>query len=231
MSKGMIKLVWVLLFSISMGFLESAVVIYLRELYYPTGFNFPLVPIPFHIALVELYRELATVIMLIGVGYLAGKSKAERIAYFVLSFAIWDVFYYVFLKVFIDWPESFFTMDLLFLIPIPWVGPVLAPILVSVLLGTYASIVIRKEMAGDVTIMRRSEKLLILTGFILILWTFVFDYLNQAQHENWLNAESNLFADMSSFVPLKFKWVEFGLGLLLSSIGVLRFCGSSEFRD
>src|ERR1044072_1842951 len=120
---------WISLFAISMGFLESSVVIYLRELYYPSGFQFPLQPIPMAIARVEFFRELATLIMLIGVGILSGKTRLQRFAYFVLAFGIWDLFYYLFLYLFIGWPQSLATWDILFLIPVPWVGPVWAPCL------------------------------------------------------------------------------------------------------
>src|ERR1044072_1504154 len=91
-------LVWLTIFSIAMGYLETAVVVYLRKLYYPGGFNFPLVPVTLDIAKTEFWREAATLIMLVGIGVLAGKNKTQRFAYFLLSFAVWDIFYYVFLK-------------------------------------------------------------------------------------------------------------------------------------
>jgi hypothetical protein len=125
------KLVWVGLFCIAMGYLESAVVVYLRLLYYPNGFDFPLVMIPQSTLFIELGREAATVVMLVGIGFFCGRSPVQRFAYLILSFGIWDVFYYIWLKIFIDWPPSLLTWDILFLIPLPWVGPVLAPVLVS----------------------------------------------------------------------------------------------------
>ena len=91
-------LIWLTLFSIAMGFMETAIVVYLRELYYPKGFQFPLTVIPSNIALVEFLREAATLIMLIGIGIVAGKNKPQRFAFFIYCFAIWDIFYYVFLK-------------------------------------------------------------------------------------------------------------------------------------
>src|SRR4030095_13106258 len=124
-------LLFLLLFSTAMGFLEAAVVIYLRKLYYPGGFDFPLVVIPRDVAVVELFREGATLIMLLAVGFLTGKTTAQRFCYFLFCFATWDIFYYVFLKVFLGWPESLLTWDILFLLPVPWVGPVLAPCLSS----------------------------------------------------------------------------------------------------
>ncbi len=90
------KITTVILFAIAMGFLEAAVVIYLRALYYPTGFQFPLKTMDQHLAMVEILREFATVIMLLGVASLAGRNKLQSFAYFNLAFAIWDLFYYLF---------------------------------------------------------------------------------------------------------------------------------------
>ena len=108
---------WVSVFGIAFGLVESAVVVYIREMYYPEGFNFPLKAISSRVITTELWREAATILMLIAIGVLAGKNAVQRFAYFLISFAVWDIFYYVFLKLFISWPESFLTWDILFLIP------------------------------------------------------------------------------------------------------------------
>ena len=81
---------------------------------------------------IEIGREAATLIMLLGVAMLAGADRWERFLAFCLSFGVWDIFYYAWLWIFVRWPASLFTWDLLFLIPVPWIGPVLAPVLVSV---------------------------------------------------------------------------------------------------
>jgi hypothetical protein len=135
-------LLWISLFAIAMGFLETSVVVYLRELYYPEGFTFPLVIIPNKIAVVEFWREIATIIMLVGAGIIAGKTRLTRFAYFIIAFAIWDIFYYVFLYVLLQWPESLFTWDILFLVPVPWTGPVIAPCLVSLGMILFGLIII-----------------------------------------------------------------------------------------
>ena len=85
-----------------MGFLESAVVVYLREILYPEGFAFPLSPIPVSLAVTELLREVATLIMLVTIGIIAAKRFSTGFAWFIYSFAIWDIFYYVFLKLLLD---------------------------------------------------------------------------------------------------------------------------------
>src|SRR5215204_495359 len=125
------KLIWVTIFSIAMGFMETAIVVYLRKIYYPGGFQFPLVPMEADLVLVEILREAATIIMLVGIGILIGKNTSQKFAYFIYCFAIWDLCYYIFLKLLLDWPESLLTPDILFLIPVPWVGPVIGPCIIS----------------------------------------------------------------------------------------------------
>ena len=113
-----------------MGFMETAVVVYLRKIYYPDGFQFPLIPIDADIALVEFLREAATITMLLGIGILTGKTSSQKFAFFIYCFAIWDIFYYVFLKVLLDWPESRFTWDIIILIPEHWVGHEIDPCII-----------------------------------------------------------------------------------------------------
>ena len=85
---------------------------------------------------VERIREAATLVMLTSVALLAGKKIKEQIAYFFLAFGVWDIFYYVFLRLTIGWPQNFTDLDTFFLLPTPWVGPVIVPILISLLLIT-----------------------------------------------------------------------------------------------
>ncbi len=129
----MIKhLFWLMIWGAVFGYMEAAVVIYLRDIYYPEGFTFPLVVIPAPIMLIEVLREAATLLIVWTTVYLVHERLQSRIAAFVILFGIWDIFYYIFLKLLLDWPESLVTWDILFLIPLPWVGPVWAPVLVSI---------------------------------------------------------------------------------------------------
>src|SRR3989344_5097053 len=141
----------VLIFAIAFAFVESAVVVYLRHLIGSTqpdvsdteilflvpGIAFlqpqTAVKIIADSALlnIERIREAATLVMLATIAALAGKSLKEKIAYFFLSFGIWDIFYYVFLKLTIGWPKTIFDPDVFFLLPSPWVGPIFVPILIS----------------------------------------------------------------------------------------------------
>jgi hypothetical protein len=125
---------WLTLFAVAFGCLEAGVVVYLRELYYPEGFRFPIVIIPERVAIVELVRELTTVLMLLAVAVLAGRNRIDRFFVFAYLFGIWDIVFYVGLWTFLRWPTSLLTWDVLFLIPVAWLGPVLYPVLVSLLL-------------------------------------------------------------------------------------------------
>ncbi len=162
--------VWIIIFAIAFGFVEAAVVVYLRHLL-GTGFTPPQVSkdqvlvltpgIAFldpktalliiedsGILRIEQFREAATLIMLATVALLAGRRLKDRIAYFLLAFGIWDIFYYLFLKLAIDWPKSFTDPDIFFLLPVPWVGPVITPILISSILVFAAVIFILREARG-----------------------------------------------------------------------------------
>lgn len=128
------RALWLLVFSTAMGVLESIVVVYLRALYYPSGFEFPLMPLPPRILAAELIREGATLVMLLAVAFVAGSDRVDRFFVFGLLFGSWDLIYYLGLLAFLGWPPSPWTWDLLFLIPVPWLAPVFYPALVSVLL-------------------------------------------------------------------------------------------------
>lgn len=169
-------IVWLTLFAIAMGLLESAVVVYLRELYYPGGFGFPLQPTSDVVAKTELLRELATLIMLLSIGILIGKNKAERFAVFIYSFAIWDIFYYVFLYVLLGWPVSLADWDVLFLLPMMWVGPVWSPILLSCLMIILALAIIYFSRTGTNPTVSIREWFLLITGSIIAIVAFCKDY-------------------------------------------------------
>ena len=131
-----------MLFSVAMAFLESAVVVYIRELLYPDGFKFPLAAMDSSLALTEIIREAATIIMLAGAAVIAGKTFSQKFAWFLFCFAVWDIFYYIFLKLIIGWPSSLFEWDVLFLIPVTWTGPVISPLIVAVLMIILAMVII-----------------------------------------------------------------------------------------
>ncbi len=140
----------VVLFGIAFGYIEAAVVVYLRTIFYPAGFAFPLVdfgatPLWRQHLLIEIGREAATLVVIITGARLFGQNLRQRLAYFLTIFAIWDIFYYVWLKVFLNWPASIMDWDTLFLIPLPWAAPVLAPVLVSLTMFLFAVIILYRD--------------------------------------------------------------------------------------
>jgi hypothetical protein len=171
-----LTILWLTLFSIAFGFVESAVVVYLREIYYPMGFSFPLAPMSSRLAMTEIIREAATLVILLSAGVLAGRNIRERVAFFIYCFAVWDIFYYVFLKLLIDWPDSLFTWDILFLIPVIWTGQVITPLLVSVTLLLLAGIVLYREQTGNPVKINWLTGTLFPAGVILIFAAFIRDF-------------------------------------------------------
>jgi hypothetical protein len=135
-------------FAIAMAYLESAVVVYLREIYYPNGFEFPLVPLSIRIYATETGREAATIIMLWAASGIRSKNRGEWFALFMFNFALWDIWYYIWLKILVNWPVTLLDWDILFLIPLPWTGPVLAPVLISLILIFASVTMLRFENSG-----------------------------------------------------------------------------------
>lgn len=124
----------VIAFAVAMAYLEAAVVVYLQgTLGAAVGQIFPIPSaIEFgNLEQIELGREVATIVMIGAIGMLVGRTSLERLAWAAVVFGVWDIGYYAWLQVFSGWPGSLTTVDLLFLVPVPWVGPVWSPIVVS----------------------------------------------------------------------------------------------------
>ncbi len=117
-------------FAVAMAFVEAAVVVYLREII-GAGPIFPMKEIPTLLLVVEVGRETATIVMLVLVAVLSVRGGLRRMGAFLLAFAVWDIFYYVWLYATIGWPAGLADWDVLFLIPFPWVGPVWSVLLIS----------------------------------------------------------------------------------------------------
>ena len=181
------------LFGISFGYVEAAVVVYLRAIYDPIRARlhpergphdlFPLItsqelaaegPENPRRLLIELGREAATMVMLGAVALAVARNLQQWIAAFAIAFGVWDICFYAFLKLMIHWPESLSTWDILFLIPLPWVGPIWAPVLVAFSMIVCGLISLR---AGGIR-----GRLLhwtgVLGGAVVIIVAFVWDFRN-----------------------------------------------------
>jgi hypothetical protein len=215
------RLVTITLFSIAMGFLETSVVIYLRQLYYQHGFALPLAPIDKDILLVEILREAATIIMLLAAGIMAGKTKASRFAYFILSFGIWDIFYYVFLKLFLNWPASIMDWDILFLIPVPWFGPVLVPCIISLTMIVLAVYIIITEARGIRISIGKREWILLALGSLTFVWSCIDNFIFYMQTVKTVSkTEKELEIAAQNFIPTHFDWTTFIFAQILLCLGI-----------
>jgi hypothetical protein len=207
------------LFGIAFGYVEAAVVVYLRGLCEPLRAEFvagpphdelfPLLtldqlraagPGPTLLLRVELGRELATLVMLAAAGLAVGRSLAGWLAGFLVAFGVWDIFYYVFLKLLVGWPASLWTWDILFLILVPWVGPVIAPVIVSVSMIAGGVAVLCRESLGRQVRLRWFHWAAVCAGGLLIVAACCWDCQNTAAG-GW---------------PSAFHWPLFAAGEVLS---------------
>jgi hypothetical protein len=229
MKKISYTILWVTVFAIAMAFMESSIVIYLRKFYYPEGFSFPLQTIDFPIAVTEFIREVATIIMLLTIGLLVGRNGIEKFAFFIFPFAIWDIFYYVFLKVLIGWPESLLTWDVLFLVPTTWVGPVITPVINSLTMIILAMIIVWFVEKKQQVVMGFLPWFLLILGSIVVLVSYTEEYISfmSSEFTFWqLLGVSDKDAILSlalQFIPQHFKWWIFLMGeaMHLAAIGVI----------
>ena len=200
----------VIAFAIAMAFVEAASVLYIRALVdriEPYQVN----PLPLHGALgnVELWREAATLVMLATLGLLAGRTWRHRAGYAALAFGVWDIFYYVFLRLTSGWPRTLLDWDILFLLPLPWWGPVLAPVsiaLVMILWGTLAT------QADDGVADARWAWALASLGIVLALAVFMIDA--------WRALPGGRDAVLQ-VLPTTFNWPLFAVALVLMASPVL----------
>ncbi len=190
-------LIALLLFGVSFGYVEACVVVYLRVVYEPLHERihpdrpkadlFPLLrveqlesagPPYLRLLLTELVREGATLVMLAAVALSVARNRREWLAGFVIAFGLWDLFFYLFLKVLLNWPESLWTWDLLFLLPVPWVAPVLAPALVALAMIGAGVLVLGREALGHPVHLGWIRGTAIGAGGLLQVFAFCWDWRN-----------------------------------------------------
>ena len=202
----------VALYAVAMAWVEAAAVYYLRSLFDRIE---PYQPYPLPMAggfgEAELIREIATLIMLLTVGWLAGATWRTRLGYSVVAFGVWDIFYYVFLRVLTGRPKSLLDWDILFLIPLPWWGPVWAPTSIALLMILWGTFMTKVERSP--VLFGSQWKFLALGGIgaALALFTFMADAIRTA--DQGTEALRNL-------LPVRFNWPLFGVALALMALPV-----------
>jgi hypothetical protein len=200
----------VVAFAVAMAWVESASVYYIRSLVdriepYQTN---PL-PINDSIGFVELWREGSTLVMLATLGMLAGRTWRRRIAYAAIAFGVWDIFYYVFLRLMSGWPRTVLDWDILFLLPLPWWGPVIAPVSIALLMIIWGTMATQSD---DDAAEPRWVIALGSLGIMLALAVFMIDA--------WRALPEGRDA-VVTVLPTAFNWTLFWVALLLMASPIL----------
>jgi hypothetical protein len=226
--KSLQIIITVALFSIAMGYLESSVVVYIRKIYYPEGFAFPLKMMDMQIIVTELFREFATLVMLAGIGIIAGRSRLERFGFFIFAFGIWDIFYYLFLYVLLGRPQSLFTWDILFMLPTTWVGPVIAPVINAITMVIFGGLIWYYKSADKLNAIKSREWILLISGSLVVIGAYVEDYVSYMRQqfslaEIFSPSDAGKLMDYAiKYVPVDFSWWIFwvGQGMIMIAISL-----------
>lgn len=188
-------LIGLALFGVAFGYAEAAVVVYLREILGPlrdamlAGFRhdevFPLLTVEqleaggrryLRAILTEVGREVATLVILAAVALVMARNARQWLAGFMITFGVWDIFYYVFLRLLLGWPPSIWTWDCLFMLPVIWAGPVISPILVAAAMILAGVAMLWRESRGRPVRFSWCDRLLILGGALMIIVAFCWDH-------------------------------------------------------
>jgi hypothetical protein len=197
----------VVVFSIAFGYIEAAVVVYLRQIFHPDGFTFPMTVFGIdamsrRLLLTEIGREASTIVLIFTGAWLFGRNRHQRVAYFMIIFAVWDIFYYVWLKVLLGWPASIMDWDILFLIPCTWASPVLYPVLISITLIVFAMVILYNCSRGRLIKASWLDWLAFCASGLIVVASFCLPGLHSTEQ------------DYESY----FYWPLFGAGYLFSLV-------------
>lgn len=160
---------------LAFGLIEAVFVADLRFFVDPSGERFPLVRLPAALLALERAREVATLLLLGGAAAIVHACTAARFATFLFLFGLWDVAYYVALRVMIGWPQSLGDWDLLFLLPVPWLGPVYAPLVMALIMVAVGVLTWHSEMRRGCFRVQGRHVAGAVLGATLCIWTFVGD--------------------------------------------------------
>jgi len=202
------------IFAAAMGYLEAAVVFYLRTM---VGRLDPSQPAPLQkfagLASAEILREAATLLMITTVGCMAGKTWRGKLGISLMVFGIWDITYYIFLWPLTGWPSSLFSWDILFLIPLPWWGPVWAPVSIAMLMIFFGLLATVLEQGEPPIWPDKWTAMVSAVGMAIALYVFMADAI----------ANTRFGADaIRQTLPVHFQTPLFVCALLLMSAPVLQ---------
>jgi len=208
---------WLLvaLFALAMAWAEAAAVMYLRlpaDRVQPHQAN-PLPTLP-ALGPIELVREVATLLMLAAVASLAGRDRQSRFGFFLIAFGLWDLGYYLFLRWMGGWPASVLDWDILFLLPLPWWGPVLAPMLISLLMITLGALLTHPHFVDSSSKVPRSVWVAAACGALFAIGVFIWDAAQAVPHGT---------PAVLDVLPERFLWPQFlaALGLMALPLAAL----------
>ena len=207
-------LLWLIIYALAMAYLEAAVVVYLRELYYPENILeiFPPKLFTPRDVVVELGREVVTIVMMLAVAFLAERRNRVRLfGAFVLQFGVWDIFYYIWLKILIGWPVRWGEWDILFLIPWAWFGPWLTPVVIAFMFALWGGWLFWTDGEPE---WDKGGIFLFIVGAVLALVAFL-------QPAVPLLLSGNV-ERVRQFVPGGFWWWLYVPGIVLMAWGLLR---------
>lgn len=214
-AKTMGRWLVVVLYALAMAWVESAVVFYIRAMIHRLE---PYQPNPLPIAgglgFAETVREAATLIMLITVGWLAGRTWRSRIGYTLLAFGVWDIAYYIWLIPLTGWPHALSDWDILFLIPLPWWGPIWSPMSIALLMILFGSVVARYDSETAPLWPRRNSSGCLFVGVGIALWVFMTDSLNVLMTGGGTQ-------QLRDLLPTWFNWPWFSIALGLMAAPVV----------
>jgi hypothetical protein len=172
-------------------------------------------PLPFAggFGFAEVVREFATMIMLATVGWLAGETRRSRFAFALLAFGVWDIAYYLWLIPLTGWPHSILDWDILFLIPLPWWGPVWAPMSIAVLMIVFGVVVGRNDSLERPLWPGRATTWTVVLGGMLALYVFMADAIQLV----WSGGRT---AELRDLLPDWFNWPLFLVALALMALPI-----------
>jgi hypothetical protein len=202
----------VVMFATAMAWFEAATVFYLRTLVDRVD-PYQAEPLPIRGALgeVELVREAATLVMLLAIGMLAARTWYKRLGYAAIAFGVWDILYYVFLRTISGWPGSLYDWDVLFLLPLPWWGPVWAPVCIASLMVVWGTLATQVDDPSPASSLTWTLWGVNWAGIALALYLFMADSLRVLGQG----------LDATRYVlPERFNWPVFSLALVLMAAPV-----------